>query len=37
VESSFAYVRNGYDEWVIATGSDCTGNEMEAAEFGPET
>jgi iron complex outermembrane receptor protein len=34
VESSYAYVRNRYAQWVTATGSDFSGNEMEA---GPRT
>ena len=34
LESAFAYVRNRYLRWVTATGSDFSGNEMEA---GPRT
>jgi outer membrane receptor for ferrienterochelin and colicin len=30
LESSYAYVRNSYLQWVTATGSDFSGNEMEA-------
>src|SRR5207249_2686277 len=30
IESAYAYVRNRYLQWVTATGSDFSGNEMEA-------